>query len=216
MVRPDHFSYEVDLFQNASQEHEWLIWNTCDICQCFLQFGYLFRYVYKYVCRFLSFLWLIVSAFCKRLIAMTMYMWLITLQKRKQSGSGSCLWFEFYVVWSFSIGIWIVLTICHTKWTFSKRESGSWVLNMEPERYFWVSASADLNSGIPVLQWPRSRCLMPPLITRAESYSRCTKMVWAKMATDHYNVVCPLTSPMFAEGPPRATPGLLRCRKLFT
>ncbi len=42
-----------------------------------------------------------------------------------------------------------------------------------------------------------------------DSYSRCTKMVWAKMATERYNVVCPLTSPMFAVGPPRATPGML-------
>ena len=29
------------------------------------------------------------------------------------------------------------------------------------------------------------------------------------MATEYYNVVCPLTSTMFAEGPPRATPGML-------
>ena len=29
------------------------------------------------------------------------------------------------------------------------------------------------------------------------------------MATEYYNVVCLLTSPMFAEGPPRVTPGMV-------
>ena len=65
------------------------------LTECFFHVGYLFRYVYKSVCRFLFFLLLIVSAFCKRLSDMTMYMWLITLQKNKHSGSGFYLWFGF-------------------------------------------------------------------------------------------------------------------------
>ena len=52
------------------------------LTECFSHVGYLFRYVYKSVCIFLIFLLLIVSAFCKRLSDMTMYMWLITLQKK--------------------------------------------------------------------------------------------------------------------------------------
>ena len=52
------------------------------LTECFFHVGYLFRYVYKSVCRFLICLLLIVSAFCKRLSDMTMYMWLITLQKK--------------------------------------------------------------------------------------------------------------------------------------
>ena len=52
------------------------------LTECF-HVGYLFRYVYKSVCRFLIFLLLIVSAFCKRLSDMTMYMWLITPHKKK-------------------------------------------------------------------------------------------------------------------------------------
>ena len=83
MVRSGHFPFEMNLFQNANQEHEWLVWKPCDIWQNILHFGYLFRYVYKSVCRFLIFLLLIISAFCKRLSDMTMYMWLITLQKKK-------------------------------------------------------------------------------------------------------------------------------------
>ena len=83
MVRSDHFSYETNLFQKTNQEHEWLVWNTCDICQNVFHVGYLFRYVYKSVCRFLIiFCLLIVPEFCKRLSDMTMYMWLITLQKK--------------------------------------------------------------------------------------------------------------------------------------
>ena len=64
--------------------------------ECILHVGHLFRYVYKSVCRFLIFVLLIVSAFCKRLSDMTMYMWLITLQKHnKNSGSGFYLWYGF-------------------------------------------------------------------------------------------------------------------------
>ena len=49
----------------------------------FFHVGYLFRYVYTSVCRFLIiFCLLIVPEFCKRLSDMTMYMWLITLQKK--------------------------------------------------------------------------------------------------------------------------------------
>jgi hypothetical protein len=82
MVRSDHFSYETNLFQKTNQEHEWLVWNTCDICQNVFS-CWLFVPLRLQICVYISiFLLLIVSAFCKRLSDMTMYMWLITLQKK--------------------------------------------------------------------------------------------------------------------------------------
>ncbi len=65
---------------------------------------------------------------------MKMQIWLIAQESRlghhfakkhKQNGPVPFLWFDFIVCWSVSIEIWFVLTICHTKWTLSKRESGA-------------------------------------------------------------------------------------------
>ena len=54
-------------------------------------------FTFTHLCVDFYFLLLIVSAFCKRLSDMTMYMWLITLQKKaKHSGSGFYLWFGFW------------------------------------------------------------------------------------------------------------------------
>jgi hypothetical protein len=68
------------------------------------------------LCVDFYFLLLIVSAFCKRLSEMTMYMWLITLQKKLNIVALVFIYgSDFVFSWSFSIGIWIALTICHTK-----------------------------------------------------------------------------------------------------